>query len=184
VTVYAHAHPLPDGRRIEHATLYRLFDASGVLLYVGISGRWATRLAQHAARQGWWDEVAKVTREPFESREDALAAEAAAIKREHPRYNVRGKPQPRPPTAQAPVYWMPTLPPSRPGEPGQVLWIEGITSKQAAIELLLRVSGSLDHRGCCEGCGQWGRRVEFTRTPQGELSWRCEPCRARAALTV
>jgi predicted GIY-YIG superfamily endonuclease len=136
VTLYAHAHPLPNGRQVERATLYRLFDASGALLYVGISGRWATRLAQHATRQGWWDEVAKVTREPFESREDALAAEAAAMEQEHPRYNVLGQQRPALPAPAPAGYWMPVLPPSRPGEPGQILWIEGLTSREAAIRLI------------------------------------------------
>jgi predicted GIY-YIG superfamily endonuclease len=57
---------------MSETTLYRLFDQDGELLYVGISGRWVRRLASHAARQGWWDDVASVTRQPFPSRSEAL----------------------------------------------------------------------------------------------------------------
>jgi hypothetical protein len=164
-------------------TLYRLFDDGGALLYVGISGRWAGRLAHHAATQGWWDEVTKITRESYPTRPEALAAEQVAIEQERPRYNVRTTPRPvrrKPhPAPQAGVpwtNWMPTLPPARPGEPRRILWIEGITSQQALIEWLLRASKALDQRAYCDGYQRWNRRVEFIRTAQGELCWRCKPC--------
>lgn len=75
-------------------TLYRLFDAGGALLYVGISGRWVGRLADHATKQGWWDQVATITRQLFPSRSEALGAERTAIASEHPRYNVQGNDTP------------------------------------------------------------------------------------------
>jgi predicted GIY-YIG superfamily endonuclease len=117
---------------MSETTLYRLFDQGGELLYVGISGRWVRRLASHAARQGWWDDVASVTRQPFPSRSEALEAEATAIRQERPRYNVQGKPRPAPPPPAPGGYLMPVLPPSRPGEPESILWIEGLTTREAA----------------------------------------------------
>ena len=128
--------------------LYRLFDQDGGLLYVGISGRWVRRLVSHAARQGWWDDVASVTRQPFPSRSEALEAEAAAIRQERPRYNVQGQPQPTPPTRapRSPVqtsggYWMPVLPSPRPGEPPYMLWIEGLTSREEAARFAAKQLG-------------------------------------------
>lgn len=70
-------------------TLYRLFDAAGELLYVGISGNWADRFGHHANHQSWWPHVAKITLEVFPTRPEAAKAEAAAIEQEHPRYNRR-----------------------------------------------------------------------------------------------
>jgi hypothetical protein len=117
---------------MSETTLYRLFDQDGELLYVGISGRWVRRLASHAARQGWWDDVASVTRQPFPSRSEALEAEAAAIRQERSRYNVQGQPLPASPVQTSGGCWMPVLPSARPGEPPYVLWIEGLTSREEA----------------------------------------------------
>jgi hypothetical protein len=119
--------------------LYRLYEDAGALLYVGVCGKWFARVGRHAAGKSWWDQVAKVTRQPFPSRSEALAAEATAIEQEQPRYNVNGKRRPAPPAPRT-VYRMPLLPPSRPGQPEQILWIEGITSQRAAAEWWERVS--------------------------------------------
>jgi hypothetical protein len=120
---------------MSETTLYRLFDQDGELLYVGISGRWVRRLASHAARQGWWDDVASVTRQPFPSRSEALEAEAAAIRQERPRYNVQGKPRPAPADAspRSPEWWMPVVPPAIPGGPEGILWIEGLATREEAL---------------------------------------------------
>lgn len=67
--------------------LYRHFDAAGDLLYVGISLSAIGRLAQHRASADWFDQIAKVEIEQFETRDLALAAEAAAIDTERPRHN-------------------------------------------------------------------------------------------------
>lgn len=75
------------------ATLYRLFDEDGVLLYVGCSTRPFARFVQHASHgrtTNWWHEVASVTFEHFDARRPALAAEKVAIEQEAPRYNVYG----------------------------------------------------------------------------------------------
>ena len=70
------------------ARLYRHFDKDGALLYVGISCNAITRLKQHEHDSGWAAEIARVDIEHFASREEALAAERAAIKNERPKHNV------------------------------------------------------------------------------------------------
>jgi hypothetical protein len=69
--------------------LYRLFDADGVLLYVGISYSAIARFAQHKAAKSWIGDVCTVTIETHDvSRSEIEAMEAAAIRSEKPRYNV------------------------------------------------------------------------------------------------
>lgn len=70
--------------------LYRLYDAAGVLLYVGISHDAEVRRAQHAHTQPWGWQVVRMVAELLDTRHDARLAEAEAIRREGPRYNVRG----------------------------------------------------------------------------------------------
>lgn len=69
-------------------TLYRLRDADGALLYVGISQSAMRRLGEHAASKSWWDEVARVDVEHFATRAEAVAAEWRAIGDENPRHNI------------------------------------------------------------------------------------------------
>jgi predicted GIY-YIG superfamily endonuclease len=69
-------------------TLYRLYDNAGALLYVGIANHWPARMNQHAREKAWWENVADVKLERYDTREDAERAEAKAIKAEHPMYNV------------------------------------------------------------------------------------------------
>lgn len=76
----------PNGRR-RHA-LYRLYNAAGDLLYVGISLTAAERMGGHRSVQRWWGQVASVQLEPHRTRDAAHAAEIEAIKTEHPRYNI------------------------------------------------------------------------------------------------
>ena len=52
------------------------------LLYVGITGDNTKRQSQHRRNAFWFGKIASATFEHFESREDALAAEAAAIESE------------------------------------------------------------------------------------------------------
>ena len=70
-------------------TLYRLFDESGELLYVGITSNPERRLHHHKHTKPWWSEVATVTFENHPTGDDVAAAEADAIESERPRYNVR-----------------------------------------------------------------------------------------------
>ena len=78
------------------ATLYRLFNADGDLLYIGISANVMARFRTHAGEKHWWHEVASMRVEHHQSRKEASAAEVAAIKAEKPLHNVQGsKPLPR-----------------------------------------------------------------------------------------
>lgn len=69
--------------------LYRMYDADGVLLYVGISKSAIRRMTEHADTQPWWSDVATQTIEHIEcDRRQALDIERDTIKRERPKYNV------------------------------------------------------------------------------------------------
>ena len=70
--------------------LYRLFDAAGTLLYIGISDNLKKCFAQHAATKPWWPDVARRTVEWHPSRAEAAAAETAAIRAECPSLNIAG----------------------------------------------------------------------------------------------
>jgi hypothetical protein len=70
----------------QDVTLYRLYDRSGVLLYVGITQDWSTRAKQHGSKS-WWADVARVSLEEFPGREEAATAELRAIASERPRHN-------------------------------------------------------------------------------------------------
>lgn len=68
--------------------LYRLFNADGKLLYVGIADDLHRRWVQHARSKAWWPEVAKKTADWHDSRGDAEKAEVKAIEEELPLYNL------------------------------------------------------------------------------------------------
>lgn len=69
------------------AALYRLFDAEGQLLYVGITTDPEHRWKRHAMFVQWWGLVARRTVEWLPSWPDAMAAEKRAIQSEGPRFN-------------------------------------------------------------------------------------------------
>lgn len=69
--------------------LYRHFDASGALLYVGISDIPATRLNSHARGSHWSEGIANVSVQWLGSRTEAEMAEWLAIRNENPLHNVR-----------------------------------------------------------------------------------------------
>lgn len=68
--------------------LYRHYNEKGELLYVGISLSAISRLAQHSVNAKWYDEICTVKIQKFKTREQAIAAEALAIKAESPIYNI------------------------------------------------------------------------------------------------
>ncbi|MFG3157293.1 GIY-YIG nuclease family protein [Streptomyces sp. NPDC048219] len=74
-------------QREERTAVYRLYDASERLLYVGISRDPEVRWKQHARLKYWWPAVTSQTVEWCESRREAERAEAQAIARERPRYD-------------------------------------------------------------------------------------------------
>jgi hypothetical protein len=79
-----------ERRRIEALghVLYRFFNTSGDLLYIGITGNTTQRFRQHADHKPWWPEVADVRLEYLPSRAELVAVERLSIVREHPRYNI------------------------------------------------------------------------------------------------
>jgi excinuclease UvrABC nuclease subunit len=64
--------------------LYRHYDAQGALLYVGIAIDAGPRLKKHP----WAKAVVRSAIAVFQTREEAAAAEAKAIRAERPKYNV------------------------------------------------------------------------------------------------
>lgn len=70
-------------------TLYRFYDRTNVLLYIGITVNLEERIKQHAGDKDWWPRVDRAaTRIEFHnSRSAALAAEREAIKAEQPLHN-------------------------------------------------------------------------------------------------
>jgi predicted GIY-YIG superfamily endonuclease len=71
--------------------LYRTYDADGCLLYVGISKSVMVRLSQHSRTASWFEKVATVTLEWFDSRAKAERAEIETIERENPLHNISYK---------------------------------------------------------------------------------------------
>lgn len=94
--------------------LYRLYAASGVLLYIGISGNLKARFAQHAVDKRWWPEAARKTVEWHLTRDAAADAELVAIRTESPVHNVAGRtvidlaPPKRPPGSdlESDILWL------------------------------------------------------------------------------
>lgn len=71
--------------------VYRMYDASKTLLYVGKTYNIKSRLfgrEGHANTKKWFDDVLAVQVTEYKSESDALVAEGFAIRREKPRYNV------------------------------------------------------------------------------------------------
>lgn len=79
--------------------VYRHFDATGGLLYVGVSLSSVNRLSQHR-KSPWFNRITTQKVEHFPTRADALAAETEAIRTENPQFNVHHKrvaePEPTP----------------------------------------------------------------------------------------
>ncbi|MFD0353638.1 helix-turn-helix domain-containing protein [Streptomyces sp. NPDC127110] len=71
----------------DRTALYRLFDESGHLLYVGVTAHPQNRWKTHRTESSWWDEVRLREIEWLPSRVDALIQEAAEIAARRPRYN-------------------------------------------------------------------------------------------------
>ncbi|MFK0238231.1 GIY-YIG nuclease family protein [Streptomyces vinaceus] len=79
----------------DRTALYRLFDDSGHLLYVGVTAHPQNRWKTHRTESSWWDDVRLREIEWLPSRADALIQEAAEIAARRPRYNKHpGRPTP------------------------------------------------------------------------------------------
>lgn len=90
--------------------LYRKYNSTNELLYIGISENNSDQRHRfHQTNQPWADEIAYTVEEVFENLDELKIAEKAAIRNEHPKYNIQDN---------APVYEYP-LPPVQevPAEP-------------------------------------------------------------------
>jgi predicted GIY-YIG superfamily endonuclease len=68
--------------------VYRLYDESGRLLYIGSTGNARRRQYEHSCESWWWPQVARIRVQMFGTREAAQAAERAAVSVEAPAFNV------------------------------------------------------------------------------------------------
>ena len=71
--------------------VYRLYDSSGTLLYIGASNHPPTRYGEHSRSRlkPWWPEVARKDETWYDERTDAQEAEAEAVRTESPLHNSR-----------------------------------------------------------------------------------------------
>lgn len=77
---------MPDEQNRATA-VYRFFDASERLLYVGIAYDPAERWKHHAAVTKWWKDAVDNTIDWYDTRAEAERAELTAIRYEKPVYN-------------------------------------------------------------------------------------------------
>jgi len=77
----------PSGLPLPPA-VYRWFDAEDILLYVGMSDDLATRIYGHSNNSPWMRVVARMSVTRYTTRQEALAAEERAIRKEKPIFNV------------------------------------------------------------------------------------------------
>ncbi|MEU2453951.1 hypothetical protein ABZ605_28210 [Streptomyces sp. NPDC012765] len=68
--------------------VYRLWNADGELLYIGISHNPPGRYVQHERDKPWWPAVHRRQESWYDTRQEAEAAERAAIGSELPAYNA------------------------------------------------------------------------------------------------
>jgi hypothetical protein len=68
--------------------LYRFYDTTDQLLYVGISIHAAQRAGQHRHASPWWSDAVRMEVERYPDRSSAEDAERRAIINEHPLHNV------------------------------------------------------------------------------------------------
>lgn len=80
---------MPIAEVVNKPTVYRLYDGKGHLLYVGATINVGSRMVQHRRTQPWWARVRRISVAHYPSRQEAEVAEALAIWRENPRFNVQ-----------------------------------------------------------------------------------------------
>ncbi|NUR04241.1 MAG: GIY-YIG nuclease family protein [Streptomyces sp.] len=132
----------------ERTALYRLFDANGALLYVGITNDPEVRWKAHSHKKPWWPEVTEKAVMWFVDRTAAATAEARAIRLEAPLWNIaqpdeadpfRGgggtKTGGRPATGQTPVITV-RIPPDLHAELKRIAKEEGRSVSSMLIEAM------------------------------------------------
>ncbi len=80
---------IPDAPPGMTTALYRRFDGGGTLLYLGITDFLQLRCKHHDRYSVWAPLAARMTVEWFATRTEAEAAEVAAIRNEHPVFNLQ-----------------------------------------------------------------------------------------------
>lgn len=71
--------------------VYRCFDESGRLIYVGFTATPSGRIAAHESQSWWASQIARIEWSDYPTRADARAAEKEAIATENPRWNTLGR---------------------------------------------------------------------------------------------
>lgn len=96
-----------EGPQPERTGVYRIRGEAAELLYIGLTNCLPVRWNSHMLYQPWWREVRSLSIEYYGSREEAAAAEKAAILAELPKYNkaylMPSRTGPRPKSRVAPV---------------------------------------------------------------------------------
>lgn len=75
-----------------YPVIYRCFDASGGLLYIGCTDNLELRERGHRGSTPWWPQVAETRLEYFLTSAEAFGAERKAIRAEGPRWNRANNP--------------------------------------------------------------------------------------------
>ena len=70
--------------------VYRVYDKSERLIYVGVCKNLSQRIDTHRMNTWWASDAAKVKASVYPSPEAARAVERAAIREEDPRWNITG----------------------------------------------------------------------------------------------
>lgn len=73
--------------------IYRVFDASGVLLYLGVTCNPWQRFGEHRRSAAWWPRAERAEWEFAGTMLAAFDAERVAIWSEAPEFNKKGKPR-------------------------------------------------------------------------------------------
>lgn len=87
--------PRPTDTKPETAptSVYRYYDKSGVLLYVGITSRRTRRQLEHNSDKEWWPFVARQEVDHYPNRVEAEVQERGLIRRYRPPFNKQHNPE-------------------------------------------------------------------------------------------
>lgn len=86
-------HPGVGDKQTGETAVYRLHDANGRLLYVGMGRNPQNRWSAHADTHAWWPKVATYEVSWFSTREKAAAEERRALREDSPEHNIHGTPK-------------------------------------------------------------------------------------------
>jgi excinuclease UvrABC nuclease subunit len=74
-------------RMTKRFACYRHYNAAGELLYVGVTESTGQRYSAHKHASAWFEDIAEIKCDYFDSRRAALVLEAATIVCDAPKYN-------------------------------------------------------------------------------------------------